>query len=174
MTNTTSPSYRTTVPATGEVTANYEHLTDEALATVLEDAASAAAVWRATPIEERAKVGTRVAELFKERATELGELATREMGKPLGESVGEADFCGDIFAYFADNGPTLAADQVLEDTDDSRTVIERRPVGVLLGIMPWNYPFYQIARFAAPNLVTGNVILLKHAESVPGCGLAGE
>lgn len=171
---TTSPSYRTTVPATGEVTADYEHLTDEALATVLEDAASAAAVWRATPIEERAKVVTRVAELFKERAKELGELATLEMGKPLGESVGEADFSGDIFAYYADNGPTFAADQVLEDTEETLNVVQRRPVGVLLGIMPWNYPFYQIARFAAPNLVTGNVILLKHAESVPGCGLVVE
>jgi succinate-semialdehyde dehydrogenase/glutarate-semialdehyde dehydrogenase len=171
---TNSPVYRTTVPATGEVTANYRHLTDEALTTVLEDAASAAAVWRATPIEERAKVVTRVAELFKERAKELGELATLEMGKPLGESVGEADFSGDIFAYYADNGPAFAADQVLEDTEETLNVVQRRPVGVLLGIMPWNYPFYQIARFAAPNLVTGNVILLKHAESVPGCGLVVE
>lgn len=171
---TTSPTYRTTVPATGEVTASYEHLTDEALATVLSDAADAAAVWRATPIAERAAVVTRVAELFKEQATALGELATREMGKPVGESVGEADFSGDIFAYYADNGPAFAADQVMEETDEARIVVQRRPVGVLLGIMPWNYPYYQIARFAAPNLVTGNVILLKHAESVPGCALAVE
>ncbi|WP_297009213.1 aldehyde dehydrogenase family protein [uncultured Corynebacterium sp.] len=171
---TSSPVYRTTVPATGEVTANYEHLTDETLATVLEDAASAAAVWRATPIEERAAVVTRAAEIFKERAAELGALATREMGKPLGESTGEADFSGDIFAYYATHGPEFAADRVLEDTDESRTVVQRRPVGILLGIMPWNYPYYQIARFAAPNLVTGNVILLKHAESVPGCALVVE
>ena len=171
---TSSPVYRTTVPATGEVTANYEHLTNETLATVLEDAASAAEVWRATPIEERAAVVTRAAEIFKERAAELGALATREMGKPLGESTGEADFSGDIFAYYATHGPEFAADRVLEDTDESRTVVQRRPVGILLGIMPWNYPYYQIARFAAPNLVTGNVILLKHAESVPGCALVVE
>ncbi|AGP29739.1 aldehyde dehydrogenase family protein [Corynebacterium terpenotabidum] len=171
---TTSPVYRTTIPATGEVTGEHPHLSDAELRSVLADAAAAAATWRAVPIAERAAVVTRIAALFTERAAELGALATAEMGKPLGESVGEADFSGNIFSYYADNGPALAADQVLEDSEESRIVVQRRPVGVLLGIMPWNYPYYQIARFAAPNLVTGNVILLKHAESVPGCALVVE
>jgi succinate-semialdehyde dehydrogenase/glutarate-semialdehyde dehydrogenase len=114
----------------------------------------------------------KVADLFAERKDELGALATREMGKPIVESVGEAEFSGDIIRYFADNAEKFTAEQVLEDTDESRTVIQRRPIGPLLGIMPWNFPYYQIARFIAPNLMLGNTILLKHAEGVPGCAVA--
>ena len=94
------------------------------------------------------------------------------MGKPLTESDGEADFCGDIFDYFATEGPELAADQPIKTFAGGRAVVQKLPIGPLLGIMPWNYPFYQIARFAAPNLMLGNTIILKHAESVPGCALA--
>jgi succinate-semialdehyde dehydrogenase/glutarate-semialdehyde dehydrogenase len=121
---------------------------------------------------ERATVMRKVADLFAERKDELGALATREMGKPIVESVGEAEFSGDIIRYFADNAEKFTAEQVLEDTDESRTVIQRRPIGPLLGIMPWNFPYYQIARFIAPNLMLGNTILLKHAEGVPGCAVA--
>lgn len=111
-------------------------------------------------------------ELFKEHASRLGAIATEEMGKPLEESVGEADFCGDIFDYFATEGPTLTADQEIKTFASGKAYVQKLPIGPLLGIMPWNYPFYQIARFAAPNLVLGNTIILKHAESVPKSALA--
>ncbi len=94
------------------------------------------------------------------------------MGKPLGESAEEAEYCRDIFDYFADEGPDLAADQPIKTFSGGKAVVQKLPIGVLLGIMPWNYPFYQIARFAAPNLMLGNTVLLKHAESVPKSALA--
>jgi len=128
--------------------------------------------WRAAPIAERAAVAARVGELFAERAQELAAIATEEMGKPLAEAVGEVEFSAEIFAYYAAEGPALAADQPLPTAGPGTAVIQRRPVGVLLGIMPWNYPYYQVARFAAPNLVLGNTIVLKHAESCPRAALA--
>jgi succinate-semialdehyde dehydrogenase/glutarate-semialdehyde dehydrogenase len=96
------------------------------------------------------------------------------MGKPLGEGVEEAEFCESIFKYFATEGPTLAADQPIKTFSGGKAVVQKLPVGPLLGIMPWNFPFYQIARFAAPNLMLGNTIILKHAESVPKSALAVE
>ena len=126
------------------------------------------------PIEERAKTVQRVAELFRERQDELAAIATQEMGKPLGEAAEEADFCGDIFEYFATEGPGLAADQPIKTFSGGKAMVQKLPIGPLLGIMPWNYPFYQIARFAAPNLMLGNTIVLKHAESVPKSALAVE
>ena len=128
--------------------------------------------WRDVPIAERAKVVTRVAELFKEHADRLGAIATEEMGKPLPEAVGEADFCGDIFELLRHGGPGLASDQQIKTFAGGKAYVQKLPIGPLLGIMPWNYPFYQIARFAAPNLVLGNTIILKHAESVPKSALA--
>ncbi|MEX5297089.1 aldehyde dehydrogenase family protein, partial [Kocuria sp. CPCC 205268] len=113
-----------------------------------------------------------VGALFAERADELAVIATQEMGKPLAEAREEAQFCAEIFGYFAEQGPALAADQPITASGGGRAVIQKRPVGVLLGIMPWNYPYYQVARFAAPNLVLGNTIVLKHAESCPRAAAA--
>ena len=96
------------------------------------------------------------------------------MGKPKAEGIEEADFCQAIFDYFADEGATLVADQPIKTFTGGQAVVQRLPVGPLLGIMPWNFPFYQIARFAAPNLMLGNTIILKHAESVPRSALAVE
>ena len=128
--------------------------------------------WRTLPIEERAAVAARVGTLFTERVEELAAVITEEMGKPLAEARDEVAFCAEIFAYFAEQGPALAADQPITASGGGRAVVQKRPVGVLLGIMPWNYPYYQVARFAAPNLVLGNTILLKHAESCPRAALA--
>ncbi|WP_414122119.1 aldehyde dehydrogenase family protein [Corynebacterium nuruki] len=167
-----SPAYRSINPATGATNADYPHATDAEVQTAVGAADAAFSTWGALTTAERATVMRKVADLFAERKDELGALATREMGKPIVESVGEAEFSGDIIRYFADNAEKFTADQVLEDTDESRTVIQRRPIGPLLGIMPWNFPYYQIARFIAPNLMLGNTILLKHAEGVPGCAVA--
>ncbi|MGO1948315.1 MAG: aldehyde dehydrogenase family protein, partial [Mycobacteriaceae bacterium] len=138
----------------------------------LDASQDAAKSWGAKTVAERAEIVNKVADLFIERQKELGAIITREMGKPDSEAVGEAEFSGEIFRYYADNAEKLTADLVLEDTEESRTVVQRRPVGVLLGIMPWNYPYYQVARFVAPNLMLGNTVLLKHAESVPESALA--
>lgn len=167
-----SPVYRSINPATGATNADYPHATDAEIEAAVGAADAAFSTWGALTTAERATVMRKVADLFAERKDELGALATREMGKPIVESVGEAEFSGDIIRYFADNAEKFTAEQVLEDTDESRTVIQRRPIGPLLGIMPWNFPYYQIARFIAPNLMLGNTILLKHAEGVPGCAVA--
>jgi succinate-semialdehyde dehydrogenase/glutarate-semialdehyde dehydrogenase len=171
---TQSPPYRVVNPATGEEVQAFDHATDAEIEAAVTAAHSAYAVWRDTPIAERAKTVTRISELFRERQDELAAIATEEMGKPLEESKGEADFCGDIFEYFATEGPELAADQPIKTFSGGKAMVQRLPIGPLLGIMPWNYPFYQIARFAAPNLMLGNTIVLKHAESVPRSALAVE
>ena len=169
---TSGPTYQVVNPATGQVVETFEHATDQEIESALGAVHSAYAVWRDVPIAERAKLVKRVGELFVERQAELAAIATEEMGKPLEESRGEAEFCGEIFDYFATEGPELAADQPIKTFSGGKAMVQKLPIGPLLGIMPWNYPFYQIARFAAPNLMLGNTIVLKHAESVPKSALA--
>ena len=175
MTSTTSqPTYQVTDPSTGEVVESFDHASDADIEAALTASHSAYSSWKDVPIAERAVVVKRVAALFAERADELAAIATQEMGKPLAEGVEEAEFCQAIFDYFADEGPTLAADQEIKGITGGKAIVQKLPVGPLLGVMPWNFPFYQIARFAAPNLMLGNAIILKHAESVPRSALAVE
>jgi succinate-semialdehyde dehydrogenase/glutarate-semialdehyde dehydrogenase len=174
MTTTVSsqPVYQVVNPATGAVGEKFEFATAAELESKLADSAAAYRKWRGVPIAERAEIVARVGKLFKEHADRLGAVATEEMGKPLPEAIGEADFCGDIFDYFATEGPSLASAQKIKTHANGTAYVQKLPIGPLLGIMPWNYPYYQIARFAAPNLVLGNTIILKHAESVPKSALA--
>jgi succinate-semialdehyde dehydrogenase/glutarate-semialdehyde dehydrogenase len=166
----TQPAYQVTDPATEEVVETFPSATDAEVEAALAASAASFEEWRSRPIAERVAVVKRVAELFTERAAELGALITREMGKAPADARGEAEFCTAIFDYYADQGPTLLADRPLPGHEGAR--IEHLPVGPLLGVMPWNYPYYQVARFAAPNLVAGNTILLKHAENCPTSALA--
>lgn len=159
--------YRTVNPATGVEVRRYETATDDEIAQALDRADSAYREWSQLTLEDRAARVAAFGRLFAERADELGAIAAEELGKSVSEGAGEASFSGDIFAYYADNAATLLADQPLTVSGDASAVVQRRPIGVVLGIMPWNYPYYQVARFAAPNLVLGNTVLLKHAESVP-------
>src|SRR5699024_9987413 len=108
------------------------------------------------------------------RKAELGAIINREMGKPLDQAIGEAEFSGDITEAFAKNAQEWLADEVLEVEDGLRTFVRKQGTGVILGIMPWNYTYYQVARFASPNLVLGNTIILKHAELCPESALAIE
>ncbi len=167
---TQTPPYQVTDPATGEVTETFPFATDAEVAEALAAATEAFAAWRLRPVAERAAVVKRIAELFTERAADLAALITKEMGKRPAQAVGEAEFCTDIFNYYADNGPGLIADKPLPGHDTAR--VEYRPVGPILGVMPWNYPYYQVARFAAPNLIVGNTVILKHAENCPTSALA--
>jgi succinate-semialdehyde dehydrogenase/glutarate-semialdehyde dehydrogenase len=167
---TQTPPYQVTDPATGEVTQTFDFATDAEVEEALSAATEAFAQWRRRPVAERAAIVKRIAELFTERSADLAALITKEMGKRPTQAVGEAEFCTDIFGYYADNGPALIADKPLPGHDNAR--IEYRPVGAVLGVMPWNYPYYQVARFAAPNLIVGNTVILKHAENCPTSALA--
>src|SRR6201996_2366891 len=169
-TATTTPPYRVTDPATGKVLQDFPFATDAEVESALSGAVSAYATWKDRPLAERTAIVKKVAELFTERATDLAALITTEMGKQPTQAVGEAEFCTAIFGYYADNGAALLADKPLPGHDTAR--VEYRPVGPVLGVMPWNYPYYQVARFAAPNLIAGNVVVLKHAENCPTSALA--
>lgn len=163
-----SPQYRTQNPVTGEITRTYETDTDAAIENALAQAVEAFDQWRKKPVSERAEIVIRVAELFEAKSDELARIISTEMGKPLDESTGEAQFAGEIFRYFAEQGPG----QLQEESLGSGIVLQRRPLGPILGVMPWNYPYYQVARFVAPNLISGNVVFLKHAEQCAASALA--
>jgi succinate-semialdehyde dehydrogenase/glutarate-semialdehyde dehydrogenase len=167
---TQAPPYQVTDPATGETVRTFPHATDAEIEAVLAASAAAFLQWRALPTPERAGILTRVGALFTERAGELGTLVTREMGKRPSSARGEAAYCSTIFDYYADSGPALLADRSLPGHDGAR--IQHLPIGPLLGVMPWNYPYSQVARFAAPNLLAGNTIVVKHAENCPTSALA--
>src|SRR5699024_219366 len=150
--------YRVENPATGEVVEKFDYATDEQIDQVLEAAHQGFLSWREKTIEERAAVVNKVAALFGERKQELADIIAEEMGKPVAEAIEEAEFCEEIFNHSAANGPEFAADEPIKSSSGGKAFIQRRPVGALLGIMPWNFPYYQVARFAAPNLVLGKTI----------------
>lgn len=156
-------------PRTGELVQTYPTASDAEVTAALEQASAAAADWgRKTQVAERAQLVARVADLHVERREELADLIVREMGKPREEALGEIDFSALIYRYYADNGERFLADEPVDLLGGTGTaVIRRSPVGALLGIMPWNFPYYQVARFAGPNLVAGNTVVLKHAPQCP-------
>jgi succinate-semialdehyde dehydrogenase / glutarate-semialdehyde dehydrogenase len=166
--------YAVVNPATGETLATYDTFTDEQAAAAVADAAAAYRTWSETPVAERAALIRKVAELHRERRDDLAAIIVREMGKPLSAALGEVDFAADITEFYADNADRITADAPLDILGDGTAVIRKAPIGVLLGIMPWNFPYYQVARFAAPNLVLGNTILLKHAPQCPESAAAIE
>ena len=161
--------YAVVNPATGETLKTYETISDADLETAIGRAHDAHEGWgRGMGVEERAKIIARVGELHAERRDELADIIVREMGKPLEQARGEVEFSAAIYQYYADNAADLMADEPIKLLDgDGSAFIRRSSVGVLLGIMPWNFPYYQVARFAGPNLVIGNTVLLKHAPQCP-------
>jgi succinate-semialdehyde dehydrogenase / glutarate-semialdehyde dehydrogenase len=156
-------------PATGERLATFPQASQADIDTALDAAASACKSWgRASSPAERAALIRRVAELHGERREYLAAAIGREMGKPMEEALGEVDFCREIYEFYADNAARLLGDEQVPLRQGGGTaVIRRSPMGALLGIMPWNFPYYQVARFAAPNLAIGNTIVLKHAPQCP-------
>jgi succinate-semialdehyde dehydrogenase/glutarate-semialdehyde dehydrogenase len=161
--------YAVVNPATGETVKEYPTISDDDLRDAISRADQAMRDWSAqTSVEDRAQLVRRVGELHVEQRERLAEIIVREMGKPVEQALAEIDFCGDIYGYYADNAPELLADEPIELLDgEGSAFIRRSPYGVLLGIMPWNFPYYQVARFAGPNLAIGNTILLKHAPQCP-------
>ncbi|PTR32415.1 succinate-semialdehyde dehydrogenase/glutarate-semialdehyde dehydrogenase [Rhodococcus sp. OK519] len=156
--------FHTVDPYTGRSIAEYPYLVGEQIDAIVERADAAFEQWREEPVERRARILARTAEIIRERKDDLAALVTREMGKLIGESRAEVDLAADIFDYYAEQGPGFLGPRRIEVEKGSAELITE-PLGVLLGIEPWNFPLYQVARFAAPNLLVGNTILLKHASS---------
>ncbi len=162
-------------PATGETLKTFPVATDADIEAALSAAHRTYQEWsRKTTVAERAALAQRAAELFYERQDELGAIINREMGKPLDQAIGEAEFSGNITEAFAKNAEKWLADEVLDVEDGLKSFFRFQGIGVILGIMPWNYPYYQVARFAVPNLILGNTVILKHAEQCPESALALE
>jgi succinate-semialdehyde dehydrogenase / glutarate-semialdehyde dehydrogenase len=167
-------TYQTVNPATGELVAEFPTLDEQGVERALARAAAGFETWRATSPAERAAVLTTVARLYDERADELAAMITLEMGKPVRQAAGEVTLSSMIYQYYADHGPALLADERLDVPGAEETVVRTLPVGPLIGVMPWNFPYYQVARFAAPNLMLGNTVLLKHAPTCPQSALLME
>jgi succinate-semialdehyde dehydrogenase/glutarate-semialdehyde dehydrogenase len=161
--------YAVTDPATAKVVATYPTSTDAEIQAAIEAAAKTGRTWaRTTTVAERAALIGKVAALHEQRREQLADVIVREMGKPRDQALGEVDFSAAIYQYYADNAEKFLADEEIPLLEgEGNAVVKRGPVGVLLGIMPWNYPYYQVARFAGPNLIVGNTILLKHAPQCP-------
>lgn len=169
-------TYAVVNPATGETLKTYPSISDADLDAAIAAAHAAHTDWsRSASVADRAALVRRVGELHAERREELADIIVREMGKPREQALGEVDFAADIYAFYADNGEDLMRDQdVPLLAGEGSAIIRRSSLGVLLGIMPWNFPYYQVARFAGPNLVIGNSVLLKHAEQCPESAAAIE
>ena len=166
--------YQVVNPATGQLEKEYPTATDAEIGEILDRAGRGSKAWRKTAMSERADILRQVAELYKERSAELASIITREMGKPTREARGELKFVVAIYRYYAENGADLLKDEPLKSNTPGTAVVRKSPIGALLGIMPWNYPYYQVARFAAPNLMIGNTIVLKHAPQCPESASAME
>lgn len=164
------PTYQVTNPATGEVLETFPFATDADVETGTAAASGAFKDWSRRPIEERVALAKKVASLFAERSDELAKIASTEMGKSTAEGAFEVQFCVDIFNYYADNGPGLIEPRGVPGNETAR--VEYRALGTIVGVMPWNYPYYQVARFAAPNMIVGNTMILKHAENCPNAARA--
>lgn len=166
--------YKVTNPATGEVESVYPNATDSEIENAALRAHSARSPLKAMSPADRSALLYRVADLHDERREELASIITREIGKPIVQARGEVDIVVSIYRYYAKNGPEFLREESIDAAAGGRAVVRKEPLGVLLGIMPWNFPYYQVARFAAPNLMLGNPVLLKHAPQCPESALAIE
>lgn len=160
-------------PTTGETLKTFESLTDTEIETKLAQAEKTFTQYRRTPVQQRSQWLKAAAEILERDKEKLGKLITLEMGKPLQGAIAEIEKCALGCRYYAEYAAKLLAD-VPVSTDASHSFIRYQPLGVILAVMPWNFPFWQVFRFAAPALMAGNVGLLKHASNVPQCALAIE
>jgi succinate-semialdehyde dehydrogenase/glutarate-semialdehyde dehydrogenase len=166
-------AYLSINPYDGKTFKQFEELTNSQLETAIQAAATCYATWQHTSFAERAAIVTKAATIMREHADEFAKPVTLEMGKLIGESLGEVALSADIIDYYAWNAEDFLAPQILKPKSGD-AFIESTPIGVIFGVQPWNFPYYQLARFAAPNLMAGNVVLVKHAGCVPQCALAFE
>jgi succinate-semialdehyde dehydrogenase/glutarate-semialdehyde dehydrogenase len=160
-------------PATGETVASYDEMTPEQVGEALERAHRAFLDWRRVGFAERAALMRRAAGVLRERADEYARLMALEMGKPIAGGRAEAEKCAWVCDYYAEHAERFLADEPLA-SDAAKSLVAYEPLGVVLAVMPWNFPFWQVFRFAAPGLMAGNAGVLKHASNVFGCALAIE
>ncbi len=166
-------AFKTVNPFTEETVKSFDEISGEALQEKVQQAAVCFETWRNTSFSDRKKVVQKIADLMRERADSLAAIITLEMGKRIKESKGEVELSAAIYEYYATNAEEFLADTPLSPEKGS-AYIRKEPIGVLLGIEPWNFPYYQVARVAAPNIMAGNCLMIKHASNVPQCGLAIE
>jgi len=166
-------TFKTVNPADGSALEEVAVFTDGELETALQETASAGPAWRATPLAERCALMLKAAAVLRSRADDFAHMITLEMGKPVREALAEVEKSALGCEYYAQQGPAFLADEVIE-SDAGRSLVAFQPLGTVLAVMPWNFPFWQVFRFAAPALVAGNTGLLKHASNVPRCALAIE
>jgi len=166
-------TYQSANPYDGKILKTFEEFTDKQLESALETAETCFESWRHTTFTERATVVAKAAAIMRAHVNELARLVTLEMGKLIDEARGEVVLSADILDYYAKNAEEFLAPQHLKPSSGEAEV-ESTPFGVLFGVQPWNFPYYQLARFAAPNLMAGNVVMVKHAGCVPQCAIAFE
>lgn len=160
-------------PATGEIIASYANMNSPEIANIAQQANKAQRKWRKRSFDERAALLRKAADLLKSNKEEYAELMAYEMGKPLSQGVSESEKCAWVCNYYADHAETFLENELIE-SDADKSYITYNPLGTVLAIMPWNFPFWQLFRFAAPALMAGNAAILKHASNVSGCALAIE
>ncbi|GMQ49001.1 NAD-dependent succinate-semialdehyde dehydrogenase [Vibrio sp. 10N] len=164
---------RTLNPYTNRVEQSFDTLQDTQIVERIDMAQAAFKTWKATAHRERAELLSRVATLLEERAADYAALMTTEMGKLHSQGVAlEIPLCAQICRYYAEHGERFLAPEPIEELATGRAEIQNHPLGVIYGVMPWNFPFYQVIRFIAPNLMVGNSVVFKHASNVPQCAKA--
>ncbi|WP_026976901.1 NAD-dependent succinate-semialdehyde dehydrogenase [Flavobacterium tegetincola] len=161
-------SIQTTNPYTNKVVKSFHPINEDELEQKITAAHKAYQSWKTTPIAERAKYLHKVAELMLERKQELAQIITLEMGKLIKQSEAEIEMCASVYAYYAANSEEFLKDKEIDD-DGGKAFIRYTPKGIILGVEPWNYPFNQVGRLTAPNIMAGNVVVIKHASNVPQC-----
>jgi len=164
---------QSTNPATNEVVKTFEEMSEIAIEQSIAKSEETFENWKKTSFSERAELLHNVAGLLRKKKKELAQMITLEMGKLVAEAEGEIKLSAEIFDYYANNAEAFLADKILKPVH-GQALIRHSPIGILLGVQPWNFPFYQVARFAAPNIMVGNTLLIKHASIVPQCAIAIE
>jgi len=160
-------------PTTGEILRKYDEMSPEHIAATIEKADRAFTSWRTTSFGERAERMRAAGRIVREKTDEYARLMADEMGKPLAEGRAEVEKCASVCEYYAENAEKFLAREEIQ-TDAGRSFVTFEPLGVILAVMPWNFPFWQVFRFAAPGLMAGNAGILKHSSNVQGCALAIE
>lgn len=161
-------------PLNGEALQSYSRFDLLQLDTVLQKVSAAQQQWQSSDVAARVELLRKLGKVLRQRGQELATLATREMGKTLVSAQAEVQKCADACDYYAEQGPAYIEDEVLESDDDAVRMISYQPLGIVLAIMPWNFPYWQVFRCLVPALMAGNAVVLKHASNVPGCSQAIE
>jgi succinate-semialdehyde dehydrogenase/glutarate-semialdehyde dehydrogenase len=164
---------QTVNPYTNKVVRTFEEMTDKTVDMLIAQSAKTYSSWKETTYHERAQILHKLASLMREKKEHLAKIITLEMGKLIAQAEGEILLSAAIFDYYATNGALFLSDKHL-DPEYGSALVRSSPIGIILGVQPWNFPFYQVARFAAPNLMVGNTVLVKHASMVPQCAIAIE